>query len=92
MFENKISPCRNFVFTFNPFIISLNCFLMHLQIIRMGTNSECLSVPISQGTNAENVLYRVKRGTTIHVHPDAGLLGREIVLYTNYPLDGKMIS
>lgn len=55
----------------------------------MGTNAECLSVPIKEGNDAEHVLYRVKRGSTVHVHPDAGLLGREIVLYTNYPMEGR---
>uniref|UniRef100_A0A1I8PA84 Glycogen debranching enzyme n=1 Tax=Stomoxys calcitrans TaxID=35570 RepID=A0A1I8PA84_STOCA len=57
--------------------------------IKMGTNVESLSVPISEGAHAEHVLYRVKRGSTVHVHPDAGLLGREIVLYTNYPIEGQ---
>lgn len=54
----------------------------------MGKNVEALSVPINEGTNAENILYRVKRGSTVHVHPDIGILGREIVLYTNYPQEG----
>lgn len=57
----------------------------------MGKNIESLSVPITEGTNAEHILYRVKRGSTVNVHPDAGLLGREIVLYTNYPEEGKVI-
>lgn len=55
----------------------------------MVKNAEAISIPITQGTNAEHTLFRVKRGSTVHIHPDAGLLGREIVLYTNYPHDGR---
>lgn len=55
----------------------------------MVKNAKAISIPITQGTNAEHTLYRVKCGSTVHIHPDAGLLGREIVLYTNYPHDGK---
>lgn len=55
----------------------------------MVKNVKAISIPLSEGTNAEHTLYRVKRGSIVHVHPDAGLLGREIVLYTNYPHEGK---
>ncbi|KAM7344638.1 glycogen debranching enzyme isoform 4-T5 [Cochliomyia hominivorax] len=55
----------------------------------MVKNAKAISIPIREGPNAEHTLYRVKRGSTVHIHPDAGLLGREIVLYTNYPHDDK---
>lgn len=50
---------------------------------------DSISIPICEGTNAESILYRIKRGSTLHLHPDAGLLGREIVIHTNYPEEGK---
>ncbi|KAL9916549.1 glycogen debranching enzyme isoform 1-T3 [Glossina fuscipes fuscipes] len=51
----------------------------------MSRISNALSISITEGTNAENFLYRIKRGSVLHVHPEAAILGREIVLYTNYP-------
>ncbi|XP_053966475.1 glycogen debranching enzyme isoform X1 [Anastrepha ludens] len=57
--------------------------------IEMMKSSDIHSVPIAEGTNAESVLYRIKRGSTLRVHGDASLLGREIILYTNYPAEGK---
>jgi len=51
--------------------------------------TESHSIPISEGQNAEHVLYRLKRGSKLSVHPDASLLGRKIVLYTNYPAEGQ---
>ncbi|XP_016953294.2 glycogen debranching enzyme isoform X1 [Drosophila biarmipes] len=55
----------------------------------MGKETESHSIPISEGQNAEHVLYRLKRGSKLSVHPDASLLGRKIVLYTNYPAEGQ---
>lgn len=55
----------------------------------MVKNAKAISIPITEGQNAEHTLYRVKRGSTVHIHPDAGLLGKEIVLYTNFPTEGK---
>lgn len=63
--------------------------IFFLQSLTMAKNVESIGVPITEGINAEHTLYRIKRGSTVHVHPDAGLLGREIVLYTNYPEEGK---
>lgn len=60
-----------------------------LKPLAMTISSDIHSVPIAEGTNAENVLYRIKRGTTLRVHGDATLLGREIILYTNYPAEGR---
>ncbi|TMW42884.1 hypothetical protein DOY81_012036, partial [Sarcophaga bullata] len=60
-----------------------------IEEINMVKNAEAISIPLTQGTNAEHTLFRVKRGSTVHIHPDADLLGREIVLYTNYPHDDK---
>uniref|UniRef100_A0A1A9VSP7 4-alpha-glucanotransferase n=1 Tax=Glossina austeni TaxID=7395 RepID=A0A1A9VSP7_GLOAU len=51
----------------------------------MSNISDALSISITEGTNAENLLYRIKRGSILHVHPDAAILGREIILCTNYP-------
>lgn len=56
----------------------------------MVKNEKAISIPIKEGPNAEHTLYRVKRGSTVRIHPDAGLLGREIVLYANYPTEGKI--
>uniref|UniRef100_A0A1A9WR90 Glycogen debranching enzyme n=1 Tax=Glossina brevipalpis TaxID=37001 RepID=A0A1A9WR90_9MUSC len=56
----------------------------------MSKISNTLSISITEGTSAENLLYRIKSGSILRVHPDAVILGREIILYTNYPAaDGK---
>lgn len=55
----------------------------------MGKETESHSIPISEGQDAEHILYRLKRGSKLSVHPDASLLGRKIVLYTNYPAEGQ---
>ncbi|XP_068144512.1 glycogen debranching enzyme [Drosophila tropicalis] len=55
----------------------------------MAKDMEIHSIPISEGQNAEHVLYRLKRGSKLCVHPDSSLLGRKIALYTNYPAEGK---
>lgn len=39
---------------------------------------------INHGENCGS-LYRLKRGTTLHIVPGASLLGRRIVLHCNYP-------
>lgn len=59
---------------------------------KMTISTDIHSVPIAEGTNAESVLYRIKRGTTLRVHGDATLLGREIILHTNYPADGRLLN
>lgn len=55
----------------------------------MGKETDSHSIPINEGQNAEHVLYRLKRGAKLSVHPDAALLGRKILLYTNYPAEGQ---
>ncbi|XP_030388074.1 glycogen debranching enzyme isoform X2 [Scaptodrosophila lebanonensis] len=59
------------------------------KIGRMSKDTETYSIPIREGSDAEHVLYRLKRGCKLCVHPDASLLGRKIVLYTNYPAEGQ---
>ncbi|XP_070066606.1 glycogen debranching enzyme isoform X2 [Drosophila virilis] len=58
-------------------------------VFKMSKDIESHSIPIAEGTNAEHVLYRLKRGSTLRVHPDVSLLGRKILLHTNYPDEGK---
>ncbi|ALC41670.1 CG9485, partial [Drosophila busckii] len=55
----------------------------------MGKDTDTHSIAIAEGTNAEHVLYRLKRGSKLCVHPDSSLLGRKILLLTNYPAEGK---
>lgn len=55
----------------------------------MSKDTDSHSIPITEGTNAEHVLYRLKRGSKLRVHPDVALLGRKILLHTNYPAEGK---
>lgn len=52
------------------------------------TKSETLSVAIHHGVNAEQQLYRLKRGTLLHIVPGASLLGRRVALYCNLPVTG----
>ena len=48
-----------------------------------------LSIAFHDGINAEDTLYRVKRGSLVHLNPGPSFLGKEIAVYTNYPVDGK---
>lgn len=60
-----------------------------LQILTMSKDTDSHSIPIAEGQNAEHVLYRLKRGSKLCIHPDVSLLGRKILLLTNYPAEGK---
>lgn len=75
---------NNFLTFSRPFLFSI-----FQKSSNMSKISNALSISITEGTNAENLLYRIKRGSILHVHPDAAILGREIVLYTNYPATGN---
>lgn len=55
----------------------------------MSKDTDSHSIPIAEGQNAEHVLYRLKRGSKLCIHPDVSLLGRKILLLTNYPAEGK---
>lgn len=56
------------------------------------TKSENLSVAIHHGVNAEQQLYRLKRGTLLHIVPGASLLGRRVALYCNLPVTGISLN
>ncbi|XP_055915816.1 glycogen debranching enzyme isoform X2 [Eupeodes corollae] len=58
------------------------------EIIEMGTDLEIVTIALQQG-NMDSSLFRLKRGSVLRLNPDASLLGKEIILYTNYPGDGK---
>lgn len=55
----------------------------------MSNDLKTHSIPISEGTQAETILYRLKRGTTLRLHPETALLGKELVLNTNFPEEGN---
>lgn len=55
----------------------------------MTKSEQTLSIAINHGVNAESQLYRLKRGTTLHVVPGGSLLGRRVALYCNLPVNGK---
>lgn len=55
----------------------------------MTKSGEILSVSINHGVNAESQLYRLKRGTNLHIVPGGSLLGRRVALYCNFPVNGK---
>ncbi|XP_017867030.1 PREDICTED: glycogen debranching enzyme isoform X1 [Drosophila arizonae] len=59
------------------------------KVLIMTKDTDSHSIPITEGTNAEHVLYRLKRGSKLRVHPDVALLGRKILLHTNFPAEGK---
>lgn len=55
----------------------------------MTKHGEILSIAINHGVNAEHLLYRLKRGSVLHIVPGASLLGRRVALYCNLPVNGK---
>ncbi|XP_055679144.1 glycogen debranching enzyme [Lutzomyia longipalpis] len=48
-------------------------------------HQDVLSLAISHGEDKEGTLFRLKRGTILHIVPGPNLLGRHIALYCNYP-------
>lgn len=54
----------------------------------MGTEHDVVTIAL-QKENLDSSLFRLKRGTLLRLNPDVSLLGKEIILYTNYPNDEK---
>lgn len=52
-------------------------------------SNEVLSIALHHGVDAEDQLYRLKRGTKLRLVPGASLLGRQVALYCNYPVTGS---
>lgn len=50
---------------------------------------EIASVALHDGVNAEGSLYRLKKGLKLRLIPGPSLLGKEVVLYTNFPVDDE---
>lgn len=57
----------------------------------MTKHEEILSIAINHGVNAEHLLYRLKRGSVLHIVPGTSLIGRRVALYCNLPVNGKLI-
>lgn len=55
----------------------------------MTKSTEVLSITLNHGVNAEQSLYRLKRGTILRLVPGPSLLGRHVALYCNYPVTGE---
>lgn len=53
---------------------------------------EIASVALHDGVNAEGSLYRLKKGLKLRLIPGPSLLGKEVVLYTNFPVDGMAFA
>lgn len=49
-----------------------------------------VSISINHKVNAENLLYRLCRGTTLRIIPGPTLLGRRVALYCNLPVTGNL--
>lgn len=52
-------------------------------------HQDVLSIAISHGEDKDGTLFRLKRGTILHIVPGSKLLGRHIALYCNYPQSGE---
>uniref|UniRef100_A0A336MYR3 Glycogen debranching enzyme n=1 Tax=Culicoides sonorensis TaxID=179676 RepID=A0A336MYR3_CULSO len=50
---------------------------------------DTLSLALNHGEQADNVLYRLRREEILRISPGSTLLGKKIVLYTNYPATEK---
>jgi len=57
----------------------------------MKTSVAVLSLALNHGVHEKSALYRLKRGTKVHLVPGASLLGRKVALYCNYPNNSKLI-
>lgn len=58
----------------------------------MAKSTEKVSIALHHGVDAEYQLYRLKRGTLLRLVPGPSLLGRNVALYSNYPVTGEFIS
>lgn len=52
-------------------------------------NVETRSIAIHHAMNGESQLFRLQRGTRLHVVPGASLLGRRVALFCNLPVNGE---
>lgn len=52
-------------------------------------NAETRSIAIHHAMNGESQLFRLQRGTRLHIVPGASLLGRRVALFCNLPVNGK---
>lgn len=52
----------------------------------MANTEDKVSIALQHGVNAEDVLYRLKQGTTLRLVPAPNLLGRSVAAYCNYPV------
>lgn len=50
---------------------------------------DTLSLSLNHGDQAENRLYRLYREDTLKIKPGSSLIGKKIVLFTNYPATEK---
>lgn len=53
---------------------------------------ETRSIAIHDGMNGDSQLFRLRRGTRLHIVPGASLLGRRVALYCNLPVNGKCMN
>ena len=57
----------------------------------MTKTTDIVSIPIHHELNAEHMLYRLQRGTILHIVPGSSLLGRRVAVYCNLPVNGKWL-
>lgn len=55
----------------------------------MTKSVEVLSIELNHDVHADQLLYRLKRGTVLRLVPGPSLLGRHVALYCNYPVTGE---
>lgn len=63
------------------------CFFQKQKV--MPKQEELLSIALHDGVNAEGSLYRLKRGTKLRLVPGSSLLGRNVAIWCNYPVNGE---
>lgn len=57
--------------------------------LSMSKGRETRSIVINHDQHADSQLFRLKRGTVLHIVPGASLMGRRVAVYSNLPVNGE---
>jgi hypothetical protein len=50
---------------------------------------EVLAISLNHGVHGDSDLYRLKRGSILHLKPGISLLGQKVAIFGNYPAKGS---
>lgn len=57
--------------------------------LSMSKARETRCIVINHEQHADSQLFRLKRGTVLHIVPGASLMGRRVAVYSNLPVNGE---